>query len=70
MQYEIHFHRYGDEPRVRRGPEGSTRRFTKAEARRFLARNRHRYPRARIVPIGSSSKTPTVDKRRGRIKHT
>jgi hypothetical protein len=68
VQFEIHYQRYGDVPRVKRGAggDGAPQRFTKSEARKFLARNRHRYPRARFVPVGSSPKAPSADTRKRR----
>jgi len=61
---EIHYQRYDDRKRVKRGAEGVRRTFTPAEARRFLARNRHRYPRARFVEVDSSPATRAADTRK------
>lgn len=64
MQYEIHYQRPGDKVRVRRGQEGTTRRFTEEEAREFIRRNRTWYPNMRAVPVVPEAKRKVLPGRK------
>lgn len=64
MLFQIHYQRYGDCKRIKRGSGGDGRpaRFTGEEAIEFLARNRHRYPRAWLKPaLKKLSSRPRVE---------
>lgn len=62
-EYAIRYRKPGDIERVKRTAEGRKRRFTLAEAKRFLVRNKVNYPNARIVKFASSPKGGSADRR-------